>query len=64
MGVLTTADETLEHLRKDLNKCIHELKELVFEEPWGIDQFDKSYRIKLMKNLNRVMEIKDDLFGI
>ena len=61
MSVITTADEIIEDVRKDLDRAIFQMKRLVFDDVWGWDDYTKEYREKMLDNLVELKKMRDEI---
>lgn len=57
----TDADAKVENARQHIIAAIEDLSEVVVDRIWGSEQFRVDYRQKLLKCMNDLIQMREDL---
>ncbi len=61
MSVRTTADEKIDEARDSINKALKALNEIVVNECWGHDEFNKAFTKKMLEAHAMLIEVRSKL---
>jgi len=63
MSVQTKADDLIDSAKTGVADAISALTEIVIDQCWGYDEYEKEYLQDLKKSLYALVEIRDSLAG-
>lgn len=61
MSVKTAADERVEAARENIASAMESLGNVVFQRPWGWDEFSQEYRPRLIAALELLVKVDNTL---